>query len=107
MEEFEITWEVSAIETLRLIYSKTKNKYGTKKADKLRMDIVSKAEVLRQMPTKHPLEPALYHLPQKFRFIKQSDYKLIYQVVDTKQQVIIVAIFHTKQDPKRLKETFK
>jgi hypothetical protein len=39
MEEFEITWEASAIETLRLIYSKTKNKFGTKKADKLRLDI--------------------------------------------------------------------
>jgi hypothetical protein len=27
--------------------------------------------------------------------------------VETKQQIIIVAIFHTKQDPKKLKEAFK
>jgi plasmid stabilization system protein ParE len=80
-EEYEITWEVSAIDTLRAIYSKVRNKYGAIKADQLRIGLVTKAEILRQMPTKHPLEPALYHLPQKFRFVKQQDYKLIYQVV--------------------------
>jgi hypothetical protein len=50
MEELEITWEASAIETLRLIYSKTKNKFGTKKADKLRLDIVSKPRCFVRCP---------------------------------------------------------
>ncbi len=107
MEEYEITWDTSATDTLRTIYNRIKNKYGINRADKFRMDIVTKVDGLRKMPTSYPLEPALYHRPEKFRFIKLSEYKIIYQIFEQENQVVILEIFHAKQNPDKFKEAFK
>jgi toxin ParE1/3/4 len=68
-------------------------------------EIVGAAEPLRTQPERYPLEPQLQNLPDKYRFIKVGLYKIIYTF--TGQEVIITHVFHSKQDPSKLKKHFK
>jgi plasmid stabilization system protein ParE len=106
-DTFEIAWENTAITALNRIYKYLQKQASQATAEHVRQSIVTKVEELRKFPTGHPLEPALRHRPEKFRFIKQWDYKVIFEVNEPENQVIILFIFHTRQNPKKILEAFK
>ena len=107
MSEYEIAWESTAIAALKKIYKWIEKNADKSSADKVRHEIVTKVDVLRKSPTSCPLEPSLTHRPEKFRFIKQWEYKIIFEVNEPENQVIVNYIFHTKQSPKKLAKAIK
>jgi plasmid stabilization system protein ParE len=107
MNEYEIAWESAAINSLRKIAERIEKSADKSTADKVRMEIVTKVETLRKFPTSYPLEPALAHRPEKFRFIKQWEYKVIFMVDEFENLVIINLVYHSKQNPNKLKASFK
>jgi len=107
MNEYEIAWEATAINALKEIYRWIESSADKATADKVRSEIVTRVDGLRKSPTSYPIEPALSHRPEKFRFIKQWDYKVIFEVNEADGLVIINYIFHTKQSPKKLVKAVK
>jgi len=104
---FEIAWENTAITALNKIYKYLKKNASESVADHVRHGIVTKVEVLRNFPGGYPIEPVLRHRPEKFRFIKQWDYKIIFEVNEPENQVVILFICHVKQNPKKITAAFK
>ena len=80
MQEYEIVWESAAINSLKKIHKWVERNTDKSTADKVRLEIVTKVETLRKSPTTYPLEPSLAHRPEKFRFVKQWEYKVIFEV---------------------------
>lgn len=107
MNDYEIAWEAAAINSLKKIYKWIEKNADKSTADKVRLEIVTKVETLRKSPTIYPLEPALAHRPEKFRFIKQWEYKILFEVNELGSLVIINLIFHSKQSPQKLIKAVK
>ncbi|ELR67992.1 hypothetical protein C900_01288 [Fulvivirga imtechensis AK7] len=66
---------------------------------------MSLAKSLGDFPEKYPKEPYLLDEPNNYRSVSKWSYKLIYEV--TENEVIIVMLFHSSQDPEKIKETLK
>jgi plasmid stabilization system protein ParE len=107
MHEYEIAWESTAISSLKKIYKWIEKHVDKATADKIRHEIVTRIEMLRNSPTSYPLESALIHRPEKFRFVKQWEYKVIFEVNEPESLVIINLVIHSKQSPHKLTKAVK
>jgi len=103
--EYDITWEDAAIKALKRIYKYLAKSNSKQAAVHIRKELVTLANTLRKFPDGHPLEPALRKRPEKFRFVKKWNYKLIFSVRES--QVIIHYVFHIKQNPDKLIEAIE
>lgn len=55
---------------------------------------------LAEFPAKFPIEPILNQ--ENVRFVAKWDYKIIYRI--EKDKIIILRVFHSKQNPEKLKK---
>jgi plasmid stabilization system protein ParE len=62
--------------------------------------LVALGNNLATMPFRNPIEPLLSDEPIVYRFALKSPFKIIYTV--EKEEVMIVEIFDTRRDPRRL-----
>lgn len=67
-------------------------------AQKVLEVLLDKANSLNDERIEYPKDP--YANSEKFRFILQWSYKIIYE--RTEEKVIIIDVFHTKQDPGKM-----
>ncbi len=67
-------------------------------ANKVLNTLLSKADSLSDPRIEYPKDPIVNN--PKYRFILQWNFKIIYESTD--KRVIIIDIFHTRQDPGKL-----
>jgi len=96
-----VRWDIEATESLRDIYEyiKVDSPSG---AHKVRKTLLSLAKSLGNFPEKYAREPFLKDEPNNYRSVSKWSYKLIYEV--TEKEVIVVMVFHTSQDPEKIKK---
>lgn len=103
-QQYDICWDVEAGKQLKKIYQYIRVNYSEKSAKKIRKLIIDRIDGLRTNPERYPPEPLLSHHKENFRFIVVKPYKVIYEFVN--QEVRILFIYSTSQDPKKLQEFF-
>lgn len=102
MNTFSIHWTPFALECLDEIFEYIRHEAKSiTPAQKFIQKILERTDQLKRFPLSGAKEPFLVKSGQESRYLVISDYKIIYQVENKK--VIITDVFHTKQNPEKIK----
>lgn len=101
-KHYKVIWDDEAKASLRSIYNYIRNRSSVEQARKVRDEIRELVKSLGFIPHKYVEDPFLKDEPGDNRFKVIWSYKIVYEV--TKEEVIILDIFHTSRDPKNLKK---
>ncbi|MEI7594957.1 MAG: type II toxin-antitoxin system RelE/ParE family toxin [Bacteroidota bacterium] len=104
MNKFNIKWSFYAKNSLDSIidYIKQESPSNSRKVKKTLISIIG---TLNQYPNKYPIDPYISRNKGTFRFISKWNYKIVYEI--TKEEIIIIDIFHTSQLPEKIQNSFK
>ena len=70
--------------------------FSPQAAENVRKTILQKIKSLAKNPQKYPLESALSEIHGEFRFAKEWNYKIIFEIYKNKVDVLV--IIHSKKD---------
>lgn len=100
-KKLPVRWDVEAVEDLKAIHKYIK-KDSPDRAEKVKKELIRLAGKLSTFPDKYPKEPILDQENGDFRFVAKWNYKIIFEL--TNKEIIIALIFHTSQDPTKIKK---
>ncbi len=103
--ELAVYWTRFAEDKLDDIYDYYESKAGKRIARKLISGIIDKTIGLDKNPHIGQKEELLSDRPQKFRYLVFKNYKIIYLISQNKNQIDIVNVFDTRQNPLKIKKT--
>jgi toxin ParE1/3/4 len=102
MNSFSIHWTPFALECLDEIFEYIRHEAKSIiPAQKLIQKIFESTDQLKHFPFSGAKEPLLIETGQESRYLVINNYKIIYQVEN--KNVIITDVFHTKQNPEKIK----
>lgn len=94
-----IIWSNFAKKMLVNIRSYHQKHTGERIANKLTYEIVREVEILESQPLIGQVESNLIDRTQQFRYLTYKKYKIIYSVSESINQIEIVDVFDTRQNP--------
>lgn len=81
---------------------------STQTAQKVRRKLLEKIFSLGKMPTANPVAHGIISKKNiTYRRILAMSYRIVYTIEEDDQQVLVVEIHHTKQNPKTINKTFE
>lgn len=101
-QHYKVIWSDDAKAALRSVYNYIKKRESVEQARKVRDEIRDLGKSLGFMPHKYTEDPFLKEEPGDNRFKVIWSYKIVYEV--TKEEVVILDVFHTSRDPQNLKK---
>jgi plasmid stabilization system protein ParE len=93
----KIIWSDFASQMLLTIYKYHKLNASVAIARKIRTEIFSATQQLKQHPASGPIELNLEKIKQGHRYLIKGNYKIIYKEVP--EGILITDVFDTRQDP--------
>lgn len=100
--EIKILWSALAESQLKEIYEYYAFKADSKLAKFIINKIIARVDVLQIYPHSGQKEELLIHYKEEFRYLVESNYKIIYWVKD--DNVTIASVFDCRQNPKKMKK---
>lgn len=100
-----IQWTESALNDLHGIYDYIKE-FSPANATKVRNAIYDKVSSLAANPEMYAKESLLSHLEKNIRSVSLWSYKVVYEVVFKDDEIWILRVFHTAQNPQKLMDSF-
>ena len=97
----KVVWTKTALDQLERIVKYISEERGSSYAKIVGTRIIERTEQLEQFPELGQLEQLLQHKKSEYRYLVAWSYKIIYRV--TKKGVVISRIYHTAQNPNKLK----
>jgi plasmid stabilization system protein ParE len=97
----KIVWTQTALKQLERIVKFIEQEQGPSVARTVGERIIDRSEHLEKFPEMGVVEQLLAHKKFQYRFLVVWSYKIIYRV--TKNRITISRVFHTAQNPKRLR----
>lgn len=99
-KKFTIKWDELAVQNLHDIYDfiAIDSVFAARNVKKSIILLVKK---LTDFPEKYPKEMYLSDYPNNIRSVSKWSYKIIYEIVEN--EIWILAVFHTKQHPYKIK----
>jgi plasmid stabilization system protein ParE len=97
----KVVWSYRATNQLERVVKYIREEQGLAYAKTVVERILSSTRNLESTPRIGQIEPLLEHKKSEYRYLVVWSYKVIYKVA--KDRVVISRIFHTSQDPNRLK----
>lgn len=94
-----VYWTDFAKSELKSIFDYHKEKVSLKIAKQISTQIVKKAESLSSFPEIGVIEELLNDIPQNFKYIVSTNYKIIYWINNNKNRIEVVDVFDTRQNP--------
>jgi plasmid stabilization system protein ParE len=101
----EIYWTEFADSEFENIFNYYSEKAGPRIARKLTNGIYNETLKLKSQPEIGQIEELLQERNQEFRYLVYKSYKIIYWLNHTKNQIEIVDIFDTRQNPQKIERT--
>lgn len=98
-----IVWSALAKAHLKEIYSYFKEVAGVKVAKLIKIKIIKKPRLLIKQPEMGNIEDNPMVVNRGFRYLVEGNYKIVYKVYIEDEEVLIAAIFDTRQNPTKLK----
>ena len=102
MADYTVVWSDKTYSSLRKIHDFTA-KTSREGAKNIVRAIVQYSQSLGTLPRRNPIEPNLADAPYEYRFLIKWNFKIIYTVLEEDRMVLVVVVFDTRQDPKKLK----
>ena len=103
--ELNIFWTQFAQDELEEIYKYYRRKAGVVVSKRIVKEIHNEAHILKKQPELGQIEELLKNRKEEFRYLVHKNYKLIYWVNIEKNQVEIIDVFDTRQNPPKIKRT--
>jgi toxin ParE1/3/4 len=101
--ELKIFWTEFSKNSLELVYKYYKKEAGVRIAKKIISDLFNEVQILRKQAKIGQIEELLIDREEEFRYLVFKNYKIIYWINHKKNQVEIVDVFDTRQNPVKLK----
>lgn len=106
MKRFGIEWSPFALKNVYEIHAYIANEAKSEiPADKLISRFFERVEILATHPFVGQSEPALETTGLDGRYLVEGNYKIIYRI--EKHKISILDVFHTKQNPEKIKRSQK
>jgi len=99
MVKYMIHWSIRSRTDLKEIFEFIKNAESNERAQYVVAEIRKTAKVITNFPTKHAKEPAI--LDETVRYAVKWSYKILFTI--SEKYINIVRVFHTAQNPKKIK----
>jgi plasmid stabilization system protein ParE len=101
----KIIWTKKAKILLENIFQFYVELYGKKKAEQIRDKILDTPDILEQNPLSGKIETYFSDLEENktVRSIIQKHSKILYEVFEKEEVVLILSVFDTRQDPDKMK----
>ena len=100
--EVKVLWSDTSLNQLQGIFDYYSIKASLAVAKKIIKNIVNKSILLESNPLLGAKEPLLNNRPFEYRFIVESNYKIIYRF--NENVVRIVSVFDCRQNPQKVKK---
>jgi len=101
--KYEIIWSDFAKEEIDKIHEFYQNRTKSLNiANRIIKNILIAPDLLRHSPEIGQREPALVKRKLEYRYIIESNYKIIYTINKIKKQVRITDVFDTRQRPDKI-----
>jgi plasmid stabilization system protein ParE len=100
--EIKIEWSELATKQLNDIYDYYSLKASPRIAKKIVNKIVGRVEILLKNPLSGPKEELLTEMQEDFRYLVESNYKIIYWKED--EIITIASVFDCRQNPEKMKK---
>jgi len=99
----KVIWTKTALDQFERIVKYIAQERGNSYSKIVGKRIIERTEQLETFPQLGQKEPLLNHKKSQYRYLIAWSYKIIYR--QSKQGVTISRIFHTAQNPDKLKES--
>ena len=100
--EMKVIWAESARIQLENIFHYYQENANTETSGKIVKRITNRTIQLESNPESGPLEPLLKARKFKYRYLVESNYKIIYRI--EKNYIFIVSVFDCRQNPVKIKK---
>ena len=100
MDDHKVIWSARSLKDLDRAHDLLSEK-SFQVANQTVENVLERVTQLEAFPESGPLEPSLAHRKKEHRYLVSGHYKIIYRI--EKQQVLIVRVFDTRQNPEKLK----
>jgi len=97
----KIEWSELAISQLKDIYHYYTSNVNPITATRIINRIVKRVEILQKHPLSGQKEDLLYDYPEDFRYLVESNYKIIYWIET--ELITIATVFDCRQNPEKIK----
>ncbi|MDT3738811.1 MAG: type II toxin-antitoxin system RelE/ParE family toxin [Candidatus Kapabacteria bacterium] len=97
----KIEWSELAISQLKDIYQYYTSNVNPITATRIINRIVKRVEILQKHPLSGQKEDLLYDYPEDFRYLVESNYKIIYWIET--ELITIATVFDCRQNPEKIK----
>jgi len=100
--DLAIYWTDFSKRQLKLIFDYYKEQSNKNTAKLIVEEIVSDTEKLKYFPKSGQIEPLLIHLDIDVRYTISQNYKIIYLFNEEMEQIFILDVFDTRQNPETI-----
>jgi len=100
--EIKIEWSELSTKQLNDIYDYYSFKASPRIAKKIINKIVDRVDVLLKNPLSGPKEELLNKMPEDFRYLIESNYKIIYW--QENEIITVASVFDCRQNPEKIKK---
>lgn len=97
----KVVWTKTALDQLERVVKYISEERGNSYAKTVGTRIIERTEQLEDFPEIGQREPLLQNKKSEYRYLVAWSYKIIYRL--SKDKITISRIFHTAQNPDRLK----
>lgn len=99
--EVEIEWSELSTKQLNHIFEYYSLKASPRVAEKIVTKIINRVEILIKNPLSGPKEELLTNMPEDFRYLVESNFKIIYWIENDK--ITIASVFDCRRNPENMK----
>ncbi len=99
MADHKVIWSSRSLKDLNSAYDLLVEK-SPQAANRTVESVLEKVTQLEKFPESGPEEPSLSHRKKTYRYLVSAHLKIIYRI--EKRFVLIVRVFDTRQDPKKM-----
>ena len=98
---FRVVLTKPAIAKLKKIHSNYRKRESVELADKIKGGLISESKTLKEQPSSKPLLRTKKKVIPPYRYTKKWSYKIIFQVFQNDDTVIVNEFMHDKENPEK------
>ena len=104
VKTYKVVFTEEAMETLQNIVGYIRRSESESRAKHVEKELLKAARTLVSLPNRNPILATSDDTGIVYRFLSKWQYKIIYTVEEKKDRVIVIRVFHDKQNPEQLEE---
>ena len=98
---FRVVLTQPAIEKLKKIHKNYRKRESVELANKIKNGLLTETKTLKRLPSSKPLLRTKKNVVPPYRYTKKWSFRIIFQVFENEDTVIVNEFLHDKENPKK------